>query len=32
MIWIDLFVDYQARIEIVYVEPRLATIRKQNRR
>jgi predicted kinase len=30
--WIDLFADYQARIEIVYVEPSLATIRKQNQR
>jgi predicted kinase len=29
--WINLFADYQARIEIVYVEPPLATIRKQNR-
>ena len=29
--WIDLFVDYDARIEIVYVEPPLAVILEQNR-
>lgn len=29
--WIDLFADYGARIEIVYLEPPLATILKQNR-
>ncbi len=30
--WIDLFVDYGARIEIVYLEPPLATILAQNKR
>ena len=30
--WINLFADYRARIEIVYVEPPLTTIRNQNRR
>jgi putative nucleotidyltransferase with HDIG domain len=30
--WIDLFADYGARIEIVYVEPPLATILEQNKR
>ena len=30
--WIDLFVDYGARIEIVYVEPPLPVILKQIRR
>lgn len=29
--WIDLFADYSARIEIVYVEPALATILAQNK-
>ena len=30
--WIDLFADYQARIEIVYLELPQAMIRAQNRR
>lgn len=30
--WIDLFADYRARVEIVYVEPPFATILQQNRR
>jgi predicted kinase len=30
--WIDLFADYQARIEIVYVEPPLPIIFAQNKR
>lgn len=30
--WIDLFADYSARIEIVYVEPPLSVILGQNRR
>lgn len=30
--WIDLFADYGARIEIVYVEPPLSSILNQNRR
>ena len=30
--WIDLFADYSARIEIVYVEPPLPVILDQNRR
>lgn len=30
--WIDLFADYGARIEIVYVEPPLSTILAQNKR
>ena len=30
--WIDLFADYQARIEIVYVEPPMAVILAQNKR
>ena len=30
--WIDLFADYGARIEIVYIEPALDTILDQNRR
>lgn len=30
--WIDLFADYGARIEIVYVEPPFETILQQNRR
>ena len=30
--WIDLFVDYQARIEIVYVEPPFPVILAQNKR
>lgn len=29
--WISLFADYQARIEIVYVEPPLSVILAQNR-
>lgn len=29
--WIDLFADYHARVEIVYVEPPVATILKQNK-
>jgi len=29
--WIDLFVDYDSRIEIVYVEPPLQVILEQNR-
>ena len=30
--WIRLFCDYGARIDLVYIEPPLATIRAQNRR
>lgn len=30
--WIDLFVDYNARIELVYVEPPLSSIFEQNER
>lgn len=30
--WIDLFADYSARIEVVYVEPSYATIIVQNKR
>ncbi|MCE9553220.1 MAG: AAA family ATPase [Planctomycetes bacterium] len=30
--WIDLFADYGARVEIVYIEPALSTILAQNRR
>lgn len=30
--WIDLFADYGARIEIVYLEPRLSVILGQNKR
>ena len=30
--WIDLFADYQARIEIVYVEPPMEVILSQNKR
>lgn len=30
--WIDLFTDYEARIEIVYLEPKLADILKQNKK
>jgi putative nucleotidyltransferase with HDIG domain len=30
--WVDLFADYSARIEIVYIEPSLATILAQNKR
>ena len=30
--WIDLFADYRARIEIVYVEPPLAVVLAQNKR
>jgi predicted kinase len=30
--WIDLFADYQARIEMVYIEPALSVILNQNRR
>lgn len=29
--WVDLFADYGARIEIVYIEPPLETIRQQNK-
>jgi putative nucleotidyltransferase with HDIG domain len=29
--WVDLFADYSARIEIVYVEPPLRTVLEQNR-
>ncbi len=29
--WIDLFADYSARIEIVYVEPPMKTILSQNK-
>jgi putative nucleotidyltransferase with HDIG domain len=29
--WLDLFADYNARIEIVYVEPMLETILRQNK-
>jgi putative nucleotidyltransferase with HDIG domain len=28
--WIDLFADYQARVELVYIEPPLSTIWQQN--
>lgn len=28
--WIDLFADYGARIEIVHIEPPLATVLRQN--
>ena len=30
--WIELFTDYTARIEIVYLEPPIATILAQNKR
>ena len=30
--WIDLFADYHARIEIVYIEPPFSTILNQNKR
>jgi len=30
--WIDLFADYGARIELVYLEPRLSMIFRQNER
>ena len=30
--WIDLFADYNARVEVVYVEPRFVTILGQNKR
>lgn len=30
--WVDLFVDYQARIEMVYLEPALSTVISQNKR
>ena len=30
--WIDLFADYEARIEMVYVEPALSVILDQNKR
>jgi predicted kinase len=30
--WIDLFTDYGARIEIVYLEPAVTTILSQNKR
>ena len=29
--WIDLFTDYGARVKIVYLEPPLDAVRKQNR-
>lgn len=29
--WVDLFADYNARVEIVYLEPSLATVLRQNR-
>jgi predicted kinase len=29
--WLDLFADYNARVEIVYIEPPLPTILRQNR-
>lgn len=29
--WISLFADYEARVEIVYIEPPLATVLRQNR-
>lgn len=29
--WIDLFADYSARVEIVYIEPPFATILRQNK-
>ncbi|HXF10636.1 MAG TPA: AAA family ATPase [Desulfuromonadaceae bacterium] len=29
--WIDLFTDYEARVEIVYIEPPIATILAQNK-
>lgn len=29
--WIDLFASYDARVEIVYIEPPVATILRQNR-
>lgn len=29
--WIDLFADYHARVEIVYIEPPIPTILKQNK-
>jgi predicted kinase len=30
--WIDLFADYEARIEVVYIEPPLPLILDRNRR
>jgi predicted kinase len=30
--WIDLFTDYAARVEVVYVEPPLTVIFQQNER
>ena len=30
--WIDLFVDYGARVEVVYLEPPLSVILQQNER
>jgi hypothetical protein len=30
--WLDLFADYGARIRIIYVEPPIAEVRKQNRK
>lgn len=30
--WIDLFADYSARIEVVYIEPAVVTILEQNKR
>lgn len=29
--WLDLFADYNARIEVVYIEPPMSTILRQNR-
>lgn len=29
--WIDLFADYDARVELVYVEPPMAVILRRNR-
>lgn len=30
--WIDLFADYQARVEIIYLEPPLEVVHEQNKR
>ncbi|TDU81527.1 putative nucleotidyltransferase with HDIG domain [Prosthecobacter fusiformis] len=29
--WVDLFADYEARVEMIYVEPPMATILRQNK-
>lgn len=29
--WVDLFADYDARVEMVYIEPPIATVLRQNR-